>query len=651
MSSNKYPYIFEDLKIGSVNLKNRLVVPAMDSAMCEEDGTIGQMACDYYGHRAAGGFSMVITEIAAIDHRGMGMPGQPRLYDDEYLPGLKNLAEAIQSEGSVAIVQLHHAGRETLNAMIGETPYSPSVLPSPVYREVVHEMTTEEVEEMIESYISAAERVKEAGFEGVEFHSAHGYMGLQFLSPRTNKRIDKYGGDIEGRARFGIEIVEGIRERCGEDFVIIVRVDSIEGRVGGLPENESFLYTKMMERAGADAINVSAGTYAAWDVIVPPPNFDEGWNWKAARKIKEHVNIPVGLAGRLTMPAIINDLIERGDIDFACLGRTSIADGFYPKKLEAGLEDEISPCIGCTQRCMSFNDHDTLQEGDWGVSCIFNPFTNNRAEVRYEPTDNPKKVVIAGAGIGGLYTAYIAAERGHDVTVIEKNGRNKAGGEFLIASYPPFKQGITRVIKHYLYMCDKYNVNFVWNTTATEDLVKEYAPDVFIDASGARPIMLHESGFNADCVYQANDVLEGKVQLGNSVLVIGGGMVGLETAEFCQDYCEKITVIEMLDDVGTDLYMTVRDAMLDRFKDYGIEIHTNTKAIRFENHNLTAEKDGEMVFFNNYDNVVIAVGNKQIDQFPNRNDLAPEVHTIGNALKPRSALEAIFEGAMVAKDL
>ncbi len=644
-----FPKSFESLQIGSYLLKNRLVVPAMDSAMCEDDGTIGKMACDYYGYRAQGGYSMVITEIAAIDHRGMGMPGQPRLYDDIYLPGMKNLAKAIKDSGAVAIVQLHHAGRETLSPMIGETPYSPSVLPSPVYREKVHEMTTEEVDEMVESYISAAERCHVAGFDGIEFHCAHGYMGLQFLSPRTNKRIDKYGGDIDGRTLFHTEIVKGIRERCGKDFMIICRVDTIEGRVGGLPENESIAFCRIMEKAGCDAINVSAGTYAAWDVIVPPSDYDEGWNWFGARRIKEYVDIPVGLAGRLATPRMIEDTIERGDADFICLGRASIADPFLPVKMEEGRVDEITPCIGCTQRCMSFNDHDTLQEGDWGVSCIFNPFSNNREEIQYGHAEEKKKVLIAGAGVGGLYTALVAAERGHDVWLYEKNSRNRAGGQFLIAAYPPFKQQITRVLRHYLYMCEKNGVNMVFDREVISDFVRQEAPDVFIDATGAKPIMLNLPGFDsAENVVQANDVLCGKVQLASSALVIGGGMVGVETAEFCEDYCERVAVVEMLPAIAGDLYMTVRDSLLKRFREHGIEVYVNTKVTRLEDGVLYAETDGSEVAFEGFDTIIVAAGSKAIDNFPDREELAPEVYTIGDAKEARSALEAIYEGARVA---
>ncbi len=645
---NKYETVFSPLQIGKYQLKNRLVMPAMDSAMCEDDGTIGKMACDYYGHRAAGGFSMVITEIAAIDHRGMGMPGQPRLYSDEYLEGLTNLAKSIQDGGSIAIVQLHHAGRETLTPMIQEMPHSPSVLPSPVYREELHEMSTQQCHDMVEAYISAAQRVKEAGFEGVEFHSAHGYMGLQFLSPRTNKRIDEYGGDFYGRTTFHRRIVEGIRERCGDDFMIIVRVSTIEGRIGGLPENESIAFARLMEKCGADSINVSAGTYAAWDVIVPPSDFDEGWNWRDAKRIKEHVNIPVGLAGRLSTPYLLEDLLNRHEADYLCLGRASIADPFLPKKMQEGKEAEIVPCIGCTQRCMSFNDHDSLQEGDWGVSCIFNPFSNNREDIQYGPAENKKKVVIAGAGIGGLYAAQIAAERGHDVTVLEKNGRNQAGGQFLVAAYPPFKQGINRVIKHYLYMCDKYGVKFEYHTPATDENVKALQPDVFIDATGATPFMLNLPGFDRDNVDQANDVLCGKKQLGNSALVIGGGMVGTETAEFARDYCEKVTIIEQLPAIASDLYMTVRDSMLKRFKQHEIDYHVNTQALKYEDGILYAKQNDQEIKFEGYDNIIVAVGSKANQTFENKDSLANEVYTIGDAKQARSALEAIYEAARIA---
>lgn len=636
---------FQPMTIGTMLVKNRLVVPAMDSAMCEDDGTIKKMACDYYGSRAKGGFGMVITEIAAVDERGPGMPGQPRLYSDEYLPGLKDLAKAIHNGGARAIVQLHHAGRETMSAMIGQTPTAPSSIPSVVYREPVNEYTTEQVYELVDSYIQSAVRCHKAGFDGIEFHCAHGYMGLQFLSPRTNKRIDEFGGGVSGRTYFHKLIIEGIRRECGPDFAIIVRVDSIEGRAGGLEEEEAVVSARLFETYGADAINVSAGTYASWDVIVPPTAWQQGWNWRICRRIKEAVNVPVMLAGRFSDPFIVEQAIERGDTDFVCLGRQSIADPEYPNKMAGGNLEEIVPCVGCTQRCMSFNDHDSLQEGDWGVSCIFNPMSNNRQDVQYKPTEEPKKIMVVGAGVGGMEAAWIAADRGHDVTLYEKNGENKVGGQFLIASYPPYKQELTRAVKYFKHMCEVKGVKMVYNCEVDADLVKSEKPDVLIVATGAEPFKLNIPGKDNENVVMANDVLVGKNILASSALVIGGGMVGVETAEFCKDYCERVAVVEMKEDIALDLYMTVRDDLIGRFKREGIEVYKNTKVSRIEGNDVYAEQNGEEIVLSGFDHIVFAVGSKPTKVFENVDDLADEVYVIGDAKEARSALEAIYEGA------
>jgi 2,4-dienoyl-CoA reductase-like NADH-dependent reductase (Old Yellow Enzyme family)/thioredoxin reductase len=642
---------FKPMYIGKMLVKNRLVVPAMDSAMCEDDGTIEKMACDYYGSRAKGGFGMVITEIAAVDEKGMGMPGEPRLYSDDYIPGLKKLANAIHIGGAKAIVQLHHAGRETCEAMIGQTPVGPSSIPSLVYREPVNEYTTKEVYELIDSYIQGALRCKKAGFDGIEFHSAHGYMGLQFMSPRTNKRIDEFGGGVAGRSYFHKLIIEGIRKACGEEFAIIIRIDSIEGRAGGLEEEESVVFARLLESYGADALNVSAGTYAAWDVIVPPTAWQQGWNWRISRRIRESVNIPVMLAGRFSDPYIIDQSIERGDADFICLGRQSIADPDFPNKMAGGDLDDIVPCIGCTQRCMSFNDHDSLQEGDWGVSCIFNPMSNNRKDVQYGPTETPKKVVVVGAGVGGMEAAWIAAERGHDVTLYEKNGENKVGGQFLIASYPPYKQELTRPIKFFKHMCEKNGVKMVYNKEVDTAFIQEQKPDVLIVATGATPFKLNIPGNDADNVFMANDVLVGKKILASSALVIGGGMVGVETAEFCKDYCQRVAVVEMKEDIAMDLYMTVRDDLLGRFKKEGIEVYKNTKVLSIEGNKVVAEQDGKEILLEGFDNIVFAVGSKADKLFDNVESLANEVYVIGDAKQARSALEAIYEGARVGMSI
>jgi 2,4-dienoyl-CoA reductase-like NADH-dependent reductase (Old Yellow Enzyme family)/thioredoxin reductase len=639
---------FTPMYIGKMLVKNRLVVPAMDSGMFEEDGSTGDLACDYYARRAEGGFGMIIIEIAAVDRRGIGQPHQLRVYDDVYLPGLSKLADSIKAGGARAVVQLHHAGRETMAVMAGAPPIAPSAVPCPTCRETPEEFTTEEVYALIRSYVDCSVRVQKAGFDGVEIHSAHGYMGGQFLSPRANKRIDEFGGGVYGRTVFLKLVIEGIKAACGEGFPVIIRLSTDETRIGGVEPGEAVVQAQLLEEHGADAIHVSAGTYGSWETIVPPPDYPSAWNIEATARVKNAVSIPVIAVGRYNDPYIANLAISRGDTDFVALGRQSIADPFFPNKMLAGQLKDIVPCIGCTPRCMGANDPENLQPGDMGVSCMLNPMSIYRPDVRIVPAQRQKKIVVIGAGPAGMEAAWIAAKRGHDVTLFEKSSRAGAGGQFRIAAYPPFKQELTRAIQFLLYKCEKHGVDMRFDTEATVETVKSLKPDAVIVATGGTPLIPDIPGISDADIVTAQEILLGNPVLKNSALVIGGGLVGVETAEYCTDYCNKVTIVEMLPEIAESLYLTVRNSLLARFKKEEIDVRKGAKVLKLIKGGAICEQGGERITLDGYDTVILALGAKAYQPFTDASSLADEVHIIGDAKKARSALEAIYEAARVA---
>lgn len=646
----RFSTTFSPYRIGSLDVKNRLIMPAMDSGVFDPQGFVNQNTIDYYGARAAGGFGLIIIEIAAVEKRGVGMPHEPAVWTDDCIPGMTKLASAIHQHGAKTLVQLHHAGRETVSALAGEKIAAPSSVPCPTNREQPHEFTTQEVYDLIQHYVDASVRMKKAGFDGVEIHASHGYMGGQFLSPRSNKRVDEFGGGLDGRAYFMKLVVEGIKKACGEDFVVTARLSSKENRIGGLEMEETVVFASMLEEYGYDALHISAGTYETWETIVPPTAWQSGWNLSSSRRIKEAVSIPVFSVGLFHDPFTIETALRRGDCDAVSLGRQSIADPDFPNKVVGGAIEDIIPCIGCTQRCMEFNYPENLMPDDWGVGCMYNPQSSHRADRMLTKTDSPKNVVVVGAGPAGLTAAWMSAYRGHHVTLLEKNDALKAGGQLRIGAFPPFKQPLTREIRYMLHQCKVNGVEIRWNTEVDEEMIKELKPDVLIMATGAKPLVPNIPGLKETGVVLANNVLQGDPVLKQSVLIVGGGEVGVETAEFATDYCTRVTIIDMLPAVAPTLYLTVRNALMKRLKDEEVEISTETKVKEFIPGGVIAEKDGKEVRLEGYDTVVLALGSKPYVPF-DANGLAPKVCVIGDAEAVKDAKWAIYKAYRTAMEI
>ncbi len=642
----KYKELFSPIKIGNLELKNRLVVPAMGSNLANSDSTISDRLINYWKERAKGGWGLLTTEVVAVDPLGKAIVNQPGLWNDNFIPGFERLFQAIHDEGAMMAVQLHHAGRQTSEFAIGQQPVAPSPVRCPICKEIPRELTAREVYDLIESFGDAAKRAKLAGADAVEIHGAHGYLVAQFMSQDANKRVDEFGGSLENRMKFPVEIIKNIRKKTGGSFPIIFRYSADEIVSGGRGLSEARAIAVMVEKAGADCIHISTGTYGSMQYIVAPSDVAEGYILPDATKVKESVAVPVIGVGRISEPEIAGEEIKSGNVDLVAMGRPSLADPQLPNKIAADKVEEISPCIACNQGCIG----SIFSPNKLYLTCLVNPFCGREEELRVEPTDSPKKIAVVGGGPGGLMTAWIAALRGHSVTLYEKD--NLPGGQYRIGAIPPAKQTIAKAINFYHNMGKKYGVNFNFGTEATTNTILSEDPDIVVIASGGDPLVPHIKGIDGDKIVTSSDVLLGNVCPGAKVLIVGGGLVGCETADFLSELGHEVTIVEQLSQLAKDVQKSVQYFLFDRISKKNVQVELNCEVVEFLEDGAVVAKDGETKRLTDFDNVVLAMGAKPVNYLKDHlNGKVPEVYTIGDALEPRKAIDAIEEGARLAVKL
>jgi 2,4-dienoyl-CoA reductase-like NADH-dependent reductase (Old Yellow Enzyme family)/thioredoxin reductase len=632
-------------KIGNVELKNRFIVPAMGSGHSERDGTIGDELLQFYAARARGGFGLIITEYVGVDHLGMGARNELKIYSDDFIPELKRLSDVVHDGGAKIFMQLHHGGKWADPHIFGQPTVSSSAIAWHIRPDVIpRELTTREVYDLIEKFGDAALRAKKAGYDGVELHGAHGYLIPQFMSAYTNRRVDEFGGDITGRASFPTCIIKNIKQKCGDDFPVIMRLSGDETADGGMKINETRVMAKLLEKAGADALHISIGMPSAYGdkgYSLASYRLPMGFNTYTAEEIKKSVQIPIITVGRIVDPAMADAVIEDGMADFVALGRASIADPEFPNKVLEGRIDEISPCIGCMARCPAGPGADGVTPGN---SCALNPFSGHEFDMKIEKANKKKTIVIVGGGVGGLEAAWVSAARGYKVILFEKKG--KPGGQAYTASIPPNKQGFARAIKYYMAMCKKHGVDIRLNTEANADMIISLDPDVVILSTGAVPIELQVPN-GGIAVAQAAEVLNGEIIPGKSVLVVGGGLVGLETTDFLLTQMSSVTVVEMLDTAGEDIVM--KDDFLKTLRDGGVNIMTSTKVEYFTKDGAVCSTPKGEITISGCDMAVLAVGSRPHN--PLEKELkgkVPEIHVIGDAIEARRVKDAVQEAAELA---
>ena len=702
----KYPKLFTPMNIGSVTIKNRLVMTAMCVSLAEHDGTVSEALAAYYEERAAGGVGLIITECSRINETdAVSNPSMLSMSHDRYIEPLRKAVDRVHAHGAKMFVQLFHPGRQ--NVVIFPTVWqfnermarifpsywdlyfgiagkfdasamddpktvkrmerymkpllAPSAVPcgladNPVRHQKTVPMTVSQIRTLIEQFVSAARRVKAAGADGVELHAAHGYLLQQFLSSYTNRRDDEYGGSLTNRMRLLKEIIEGIRKECGPDFPISVRlsVEEFYDMIGypgqGITLDEGVEMAKMLEGYGVDVLNVSSGSYDTAQTSCEPISFPTGWRKYLAQAVKEQVKIPVIAANLIRTPEQAEEQLEEGIQDFIAMGRSYLSDPEWAKKAMEGRSDEINKCI-CCLRCMeSFQEN--IMNGK-PVECAVNPRACRESE--FPPgvlkDGQGRTVVVVGAGPAGLTAAAELAARDFKVTVLERG--DAPGGQLILAAAPPRKDKINWLIRYLTGQAEKQGVKIEYNTTADRKLIESYRPYAVFLATGGEAVTPRIPGSESESVTTVTPILTGERRYtGKEIAVVGSGMTGLETAELLMEQGNAVTIIEMADQIALGAYLTNVSDVVKRLEKGGVRFLPGRKLERIGDRMLyLSRRDGVQEEIR-VDATVLAIGVRS------SNGLEKEctghferLYTIGDAVKPGRIGNATRSAFLMARAL
>lgn len=636
--------LFTPLELGPITLKNRFVVPPMGNNFANTDGTWSRQSLAYYAERAKGGFGLITIEATVVHEGAKGGPRKPCLYSDDAVPSLAAIAQECHRHGAKVSVQLQHAGPEGNAACAGAPLLAASPIPGSCGRDVPEQVPTERVYELARGYGEAARRALAAGVDAVEIHMAHGYLVSSFLSPRTNKRTDEFGGSFENRLRFPRLIVEEVRKAVGDRLAVLARINSADEEPGGLDVHDSAAIARALQEAGVDGLHVSRAVHLKDEFMWAPTAVHGGFSADLVTEIKRAVDIPVITVGRFTEPHYASLLVEQGRADLVAFGRQSLADPALPEKARQGRLDDLIPCIACLQGCVA-----NMYQGK-PIRCLTNPCLGHESEPPAK-AEQPRRIAVVGGGPAGMVAAFTAAERGHDVTLYEKN--DTLGGNMILASYPPGKGDIAAMIRSYIVRCEKTGVDIRLGTEMGVDELAETQPDAVVVATGADPLVLPIDGIDDPALLFGGDVLAGRKTPGTRVLVVGGGMVGCEIADFLGELGHDVTIVEFRDSMGADMIAEHRKLLMRSFREHGIRQINNAKVCRFHADGVHYEMpDGSIDALRGFDSVVVAMGYRNHDTLSK--GLAArgiEVHAVGDAVRARRALDATAEAYEVASQL
>lgn len=632
-----YAALFSPGKIGTLQLKNRIVMAPMASNFADINGEVTETMIDYYRERARGGAGLIIVEAACVDSP-FGREGlnQLRVDQPEFINGLWRLAEEIKSCGSLAFLQLFHAGRQTNSSITGGQPiFAPSPVPCPKMKEVPLELEPDQIEALQAKFINAAHYAYRAGFNGVELHAAHGYLINQFLSPHSNQRTDDYGGSLSRRMKFLLDIINGIKVLLPK-FPVSVRLNIDDFVPGGLGLEEGLQVCRELEAAGADIINCSSGTYESGLKSIEPASYQEGWRIYLAARVKDTVNIPVIGGGMIRNPQTADKVIADGHADYIFLGRPLLADPYWPDKAGKGLISEIRPCITCNN-CISNNFKGLA------ICCTVNPYLGRERYERLQvPARRHLKAVVAGGGPAGMQAALSLSRGGFQVQLYEREP--ELGGFLNLAGSLPHKERILGWGKYLAKQVEKAGIEVILNYKFEPADIDKENPDILVVATGSIPLNLGAVENNCN-YYNGNDVLVNDLKWNNQrVAIIGGGSSGCELAEQLAMNNNQVTIVEKKALLAQDMEKKNRRDLLNRLETAGVKKRCASTIKKINPDSIVIENDTGQEEIE-YDRLVGAIGFHSDNwlYFEALNKV-PQVFLIGDARQVRSFREAIREG-------
>ncbi|MGE5390291.1 MAG: FAD-dependent oxidoreductase [Deltaproteobacteria bacterium] len=639
-------HLMQTIRIKSMEVPNRLVMPPMGTGLAHRDGTVSQANLAYLERRARGGAGLIITEITSVHPRGTAAPGTLCAYDDFFISGLAQMVQVVHACGSKIAMQLHHAGRESFYQLQKGQALGPSAVPSYVYGMKPNEMNEDDINEVIQAFGSAALRARKAGFDAVELHAAHGYLLMQFLSAHSNHRTDKYGGDLGQRARFVVECLQEVRKQVGLDFPISLRISGEEMIKNGYGIEDMVHIVPQFIEVGADILHVSFGTHGTpGGMTCAPIEYQPGFKIGLARLIKEAIDVPVIGVGRFTDPAAADEVIKRGDADMIAVGRQHLCDPDFLVNALNGRSGSTLTCLACNQGCI-----ERLAFEQKSVRCAINPETGQELIYPREVASNKRRVWVIGGGPAGLTAASEAARLGHEVTLFEKS--EQVGGQVLLAARAPFKEPYGRFIEQ---LAARARENGAVIKTSSEVKEADFDPqsvDMIILASGGQNIKLDLPGADLPLVRDAWELLRGEVPVGDQVVVIGGGLIGMEAADYLYAHgAGEIMVIEAQAQSPVSTLTSHGYMLHKRLRQAGFRMAADTMVKGIESNAVVIERDGKEEKIP-VDQVVVAAGTRPVNSLKATAEARGiNCTVVGDAAVTRRIIEAVEEGARAAWEI